>query len=138
MTTLLELLKITRESFSKKDDSNIKETEEIKTEEKEDTSDNISEEIVYITIADGIIKESKLALRNKKFKGNNSCRRLAKSISSGNITTEQLNKCFQTQRRFKENHPNYKLVGGNPMHQLKTLLKQGITLKDALNHKIER
>lgn len=131
--SFIELLRKTREELQNNNVETIDNVSEVKTEENLDTIT-----IDTISVASKIILESKAALKNKKLKSTNSCKRLAKNIAAGRITIEQLNKCFQIQRRFKPGHPNYHLVGGKSMNYLRTLLEQGLSLHDALKTQVER
>lgn len=140
--SLLELLQKTRAELLEKSNKVIQEKKEVSTETNVvndlATNDNISDNDGSLTIGKQIIIEAKLALKNKKLKSSNSCKRLAKNIAKGIVTREQLNKCFEIQKRHKQSHPNFRLVGGDAMLLLKTLLDGGMILVDALNYKIER
>lgn len=88
---------------------------------------------IDIKIADAIVETSARALKSK-LKGTGAARRLAKAISvRKHITTDQLKKAFEIQRRVKPAHINFLLVGGKPMKQLKDLLDKGATLGAALD-----
>ena len=89
-------------------------------------------EEVGIIIGDKIMETSARALTSK-LKGTGAAKRLAKAISvKKHISTAQLEKAFAIQKRFRPSHINYKLVGGDAMKQLKTLLENGATLGAAL------
>lgn len=144
--SLLELLQKTRIELAEKSNMVIQEKKEIETETNvvndNDTVEIENNQIIeekFINVAANIIIKSKIALReSKKLKANNSVKRLAKHIVSGKVTTQQLNKCFEIQRRFKPAHINYRLVGGDALHELKTLLDNGKSLPEALTTKSER
>lgn len=90
------------------------------------------EVVKSMQIGDKIVEISGAALKSK-LSGTGAAKRLAKSISvKRHITTTQLQKAFAIQDRFKPSHINYKLVGGDAMMQLKTLLQNGTTLGAAL------
>jgi hypothetical protein len=140
--SFLELLKKTRNELSEKTNIVNDVKEEVSTETNvvndELINDDSQDDSGSLTIGKQIIIEAKLALANKKLKSSNSCKRLAKNIVKGIVTRQQLNKCFEIQKRHKQSHPNFRLVGGDAMLLLKNLLDDGINLVDALNYKIER
>jgi len=152
MTTFTEILQRAREDIKKsysvkKEDTVIKaektleETnintpiqKENKTEDKLDNS--------FITIGDAIIEQSIVAMIGvKKSKLRSPCgasRRIAKSIAAKNIKLSQLNKAFDIQKRYGNKRPEWYVVGGHALNQLRKLLDNGKPLNEALNTRFER
>ena len=88
-----------------------------------------------MTIGDAIIEQSaKAVIGYKRLRGGtNASRRLAKSIASKHITSKQLQKAFDIQKRYNPKRPDWHIVGSYAMNSLKALLDDGIPLDKALN-----
>lgn len=130
--SLLEDARKQSKTISVPEDTHVKTISE--TNSNNIVEDKIKTEAnIELTIGDAIIKTSENALKCK-LKGSGAAIRLAKAISvKKHITSTQLDKMFYLQRRHKEAHINYMLVGGHPLSVLKNLLENGVSLKDALN-----
>lgn len=133
------------EDITKSPNDNAIKEDEIKTQSTK-SDDTLKEEEIkpqstkrVLSLGDLIILESQVAFKSTKvLKHVNAAKRLSVKILSGNITNSELQKCFKIQERFpKTKNINYKLVGGEPMAHLKTLLDKGMTLDVALNTKYQ-
>lgn len=121
------------------EEQNIIIQNEVSDKNLEDDDKNVvkNESFDYIYLGDLIVSSAKEALlKSKNFKVINSAKRLSKKLASGQITSNELIKCFKLQQRFpKPQNWNNKLVGGEAMMELKLLLDKGVDLNTALNTK---